>query len=164
MKRTAPSDLAHGTKAFFRYYIAAAMLVAAGPTALCIYALAAWGLTAHLGFSKSFPWSAGPLSNWIVWFVSALAVNMGVLIRPCSDSLDACEVSRDHSARLGAKITRWRHSDASVARTASISGGKLRTSGEYMRAIYDPDRSERFFELTRGAQRSGIGEMRSVAE
>jgi hypothetical protein len=46
-----------------------------GPAVVSAYALAAWSLAANLGWTDSFVFGAGPLSNWIVWFVLAVAVH-----------------------------------------------------------------------------------------
>jgi hypothetical protein len=48
----------------------------AGPTVLSIYAIAVWGLSADLGFTNTFPWSAGPFSNWMIWLGLALLSNV----------------------------------------------------------------------------------------
>jgi hypothetical protein len=44
--------------------------------------MAVWGLTSNLGLSNSFPWSTGPLSNWMVWLGLALVANLGAFLRP----------------------------------------------------------------------------------
>jgi hypothetical protein len=62
-----------------RYYIELIALVAAGPTVLSAYVFAVWGLTANIGLTNSFPWSAGPLSNWMIWLGLALLLNLVAL-------------------------------------------------------------------------------------
>jgi hypothetical protein len=66
-------------KSFFRYYVALIVIGIAGPTVFSIYAVAAWGLTADLGLSNTFPWSTGPLSNWMIWLGLALLSNLVLL-------------------------------------------------------------------------------------
>ena len=46
-----------------------------GPAVFSGYALAAWSLASNLGWTDSFLFTSGPLSNWIVWFAIALAVH-----------------------------------------------------------------------------------------
>ena len=40
-----------------------------------LYAIALWGLTNYLRLTKCFPWSGGPLSNWMIWLALALMSN-----------------------------------------------------------------------------------------
>lgn len=46
-----------------------------GPVVISVYAFAAWSLTANLGYTDSFVFASGPLSNWIVWLALAIAAN-----------------------------------------------------------------------------------------
>ena len=48
------------------------IFVAIDPTLLCAYVVPAWALSANLSLTTAFPWSTGPLSNWMIWLVSAL--------------------------------------------------------------------------------------------
>jgi hypothetical protein len=59
-----------------RYYMALIALVVTGPTVLSAYVFAVWGLTANIGLTNSFPWTAGPLSNWLIWLGLALLLNL----------------------------------------------------------------------------------------
>jgi hypothetical protein len=59
-----------------RYYMAPIALVVTGPTVLSAYVFAVWGLTANIGLTNSFPWTAGPLSNWMIWLGLALLLNL----------------------------------------------------------------------------------------
>jgi hypothetical protein len=52
------------------------MSVAAGPTLLCAYVLAVWALSATLSLTVVFPWSTGPLSNWMIWLMLALLLHV----------------------------------------------------------------------------------------
>jgi hypothetical protein len=82
MHRRPPDDLVRHRKSFFRYYVPAIAVAVAGPITLSIYAMAVWRLTEDLRFTNSFPWSTGPLSNWMVWLGFALVANLGALTRP----------------------------------------------------------------------------------
>ena len=54
-----------------------------GPAVVSAYALALWSLAANLGWTDTFVFSSGPLSNWLVWFGIALLINVaaGILRR-----------------------------------------------------------------------------------
>jgi hypothetical protein len=43
-----------------------------GPAVLSVYAFSVWALTAEMGWTNSFPFAAGPLSNWIIWTLMAV--------------------------------------------------------------------------------------------
>jgi hypothetical protein len=43
--------------------------------ALLLYSIAVWGLTNDLGLTQCFPWSDGPLSNWMIWLALAMTLN-----------------------------------------------------------------------------------------
>jgi hypothetical protein len=62
-------------------------LVAAlmGPAIVSAYAFAAWSLAANLGWTDTFIFSSGPLSNWFVWLVMAVLVNLVVNFLPGRD-------------------------------------------------------------------------------
>jgi len=62
-------------------------LVAAlmGPAIISAYAFAAWSLAANLGWTDTFIFSSGPLSNWFVWLVMAVLVNLVVTLLPGRD-------------------------------------------------------------------------------
>ena len=57
-------------------------LVAAlmGPAVLSGYALAAWALSANLGWTDTFLFNSGPLSNWLIWLAIAVSVNLAASI------------------------------------------------------------------------------------
>lgn len=76
MKRTPPNNIPQTRNDGLRYYMALIALVVAGPTVLCAYVFALWVLTANIGLTNSFPWSAGPLSNWMIWLALALLLNL----------------------------------------------------------------------------------------
>src|SRR5437773_7152024 len=47
-----------------------------GPAVVSMYALAVWSLASNLGWTDTFVFSAGPLSNWIVWLAIAILVHL----------------------------------------------------------------------------------------
>lgn len=47
-----------------------------GPAVFSAYAFAAWSLAANLGWTNTFVFSAGPLSNWLIWLSIAILVNL----------------------------------------------------------------------------------------
>lgn len=51
-----------------------------GPAIISIYAFAAWSLAADLGFTNTFVFLHGPLSNWLVWLAIALLVHLAASI------------------------------------------------------------------------------------
>jgi hypothetical protein len=54
-----------------------------GPAVVSVYALAVWSLASNLGWTDTFVFSTGPLSNWLVWLGIAILVNLaaGILRR-----------------------------------------------------------------------------------
>lgn len=59
---------------------AAVLAVLMGPAVLSVYAFAFWSLTSEMGWTDSFPFSSGPLSNWIIWAALAAAVHSASVI------------------------------------------------------------------------------------
>jgi hypothetical protein len=57
-----------------RFAVALAALM--GPAVLAAYIFAAWSLASNLGWTASFPYSSGPLSNWLIWTGIAIAVHV----------------------------------------------------------------------------------------
>src|SRR5690242_13007836 len=51
-----------------------------GPAVFSGYALAIWSLAANLGWTDSFIFSTGPLSNWLVWLGIAILLNVAATI------------------------------------------------------------------------------------
>jgi hypothetical protein len=66
-------------KSSFRNSLTLIALAIAGPAVFAVYVIAVWSLTADLGFTKSFPWSGGPLSNWMIWLGLALLSNLALM-------------------------------------------------------------------------------------
>jgi len=54
-----------------------------GPAVFCAYAFAFWSLAANLGWTDTFPYASGPLSNWLMWLGISVLVHVasGVLKR-----------------------------------------------------------------------------------
>jgi len=59
-----------------------AALVAAlmGPAVFSAYAMALWSLSSNLGWTNSFLFASGPLSNWLVWGAIAVSVHAAAVI------------------------------------------------------------------------------------
>lgn len=51
-----------------------------GPAVLAGYSFAVWSLAANLGFTNTFPYAAGPLSNWLIWAGIAIAVHVAASV------------------------------------------------------------------------------------
>jgi len=79
VNETRPNSTPKNKIPCFRYYVALIVIGIAGPTVFSIYVVAAWGLTADLGLTNTFPWSAGPFSNWMIWLGLALLSNLVLL-------------------------------------------------------------------------------------
>ncbi len=46
------------------------------PAVFSAYSFAAWSLAAGLGWTSTFPYTQGPLSNWLIWAGIAIAVHL----------------------------------------------------------------------------------------
>jgi hypothetical protein len=59
-----------------------ALLVAVlmAPAVFSAYAFAAWALAGNLGWTDSFVFTSGALSNWIIWLAIAILVNSAAAI------------------------------------------------------------------------------------
>jgi hypothetical protein len=57
-------------------------LVAAlmGPAVFSGYALAVWSLASNLGWTSTFLFTSGPLSNWLVWISIAVLINLAASV------------------------------------------------------------------------------------
>ena len=51
-----------------------------GPAVFLGYAFTAWSLASNLGWTSTFLFSSGPLSNWLVWLAIAVLVNVSASI------------------------------------------------------------------------------------
>jgi hypothetical protein len=51
-----------------------------GPAILCAYAFAVWSLSANLGWTDTFLFTSGPLSNWLIWLGLAILVHAAASI------------------------------------------------------------------------------------
>jgi hypothetical protein len=47
-----------------------------GPAVFSAYAFAGWSLAADLGWTNTFVFATGPLSNWLVWLGIAILVTL----------------------------------------------------------------------------------------
>lgn len=47
-----------------------------GPAVFSAYAFAVWSLAGNLGWTDTFVFPSGPLSNWLVWLSIAIVVNI----------------------------------------------------------------------------------------
>jgi hypothetical protein len=70
------NSIPEAQKKGLRYYMALIALAVTGPTLFSAYVFALWDLTASMGLTKAFPWSVGPLSNWLTWLALALLLNV----------------------------------------------------------------------------------------
>lgn len=59
---------------------ASAVAVLMGPAVFSGYAFAVWSLASNLGWTDTFPYSAGPLSNWLVWTGIAILLHLATVI------------------------------------------------------------------------------------
>jgi LPXTG-motif cell wall-anchored protein len=50
------------------------------PAVLSAYAFVAWSLAANLGWTDSFVFKTGPLSNWMIWMGVAALVSLAASI------------------------------------------------------------------------------------
>ncbi len=50
------------------------------PAVFSVYALALWSLADNLGWTSTFVFTAGPLSNWLVWLSIAILVNLAASV------------------------------------------------------------------------------------
>jgi hypothetical protein len=47
-----------------------------GPAVMSAYVFALWSLAGSLGFTNTFIYSSGPLSNWLIWLGIAVLVHV----------------------------------------------------------------------------------------
>jgi hypothetical protein len=58
-----------------------------GPAIFTAYAFAAWSLASDLGWTGTFPYESGPLSNWLIWS------GMAILTHVAANVLKRCTFS-----------------------------------------------------------------------
>ncbi len=51
-----------------------------GPAVFSVYAFAFWSLSDNLGFTNTFVFQKGPLSNWMVWMGFAILITLAASI------------------------------------------------------------------------------------
>jgi len=54
----------------------ALVAVLMGPAVLSVYVFVAWSLAANLGWTDTFVFKNGPLSNWMIWMGAAVLVSL----------------------------------------------------------------------------------------
>ncbi|HSU58800.1 MAG TPA: hypothetical protein VLI55_05765 [Bryobacteraceae bacterium] len=58
----------------------ALLSVLMGPAVFSAYAFAFWSLAANLGWTDTFLFASGPLSNWLVWLGIAILINLAASV------------------------------------------------------------------------------------
>jgi hypothetical protein len=51
-----------------------------GPAVFCAYVFALWSLADNLGWTDTFVFQSGPLSNWLIWLGLAILINVAATI------------------------------------------------------------------------------------
>ena len=51
-----------------------------GPAVFLGYAMTAWSLTTNFGWTQAFLFSAGPMSNWMVWLALTVLLNFAASV------------------------------------------------------------------------------------
>jgi hypothetical protein len=75
MDRIRPKEAPENDKPQLLYQIKVLALTFAMLGALSLYSIAFWALTNDLCLTQCFPWSDGPLSNWMIWLGLAMMLN-----------------------------------------------------------------------------------------
>jgi hypothetical protein len=75
MNRIELNESPESGKPQFLYQIEVLALTFAMLGALSLYSIAFWALTNDLRLTQCFPWSDGPLSNWLIWLGLAMTLN-----------------------------------------------------------------------------------------
>lgn len=58
----------------------AALSALLAPISILAYSLSGWALTASLGWTDSFAFSDGPLSNWLIWLALGLSISFSASV------------------------------------------------------------------------------------
>ena len=69
------NEIPESGKPQFRYHIDVLAPTISMLGAVSLYSFTLWALTNDLRLTKCFPWSDGPLSNWMIWLALALTWN-----------------------------------------------------------------------------------------
>ncbi len=57
------------------------------PAVFSAYAFALWSLAGNLGWTDTFVFASGPLSNWLIWLAIAVLVNLAAsVLKRCTRS------------------------------------------------------------------------------
>ncbi|HEX4164333.1 MAG TPA: hypothetical protein VHZ55_02575 [Bryobacteraceae bacterium] len=75
MDRTLLNEIPESGKPQFPYQIEVLALALAILGSVSLYSIALWALSNEVGLTQSFPWSDGPLSNWMIWLGLAMTLN-----------------------------------------------------------------------------------------
>ncbi|HEY3452956.1 MAG TPA: hypothetical protein VGK64_00020 [Bryobacteraceae bacterium] len=51
-----------------------------GPAVLCAYAIALWSLSASFGWTDTFLFTSGALSNWLIWLALAILIHVAASV------------------------------------------------------------------------------------
>ena len=51
-----------------------------GPAVFSVYAFAFWSLASNLGWTNTFVFQSGPLSNWLIWLAMAILVSLAASV------------------------------------------------------------------------------------
>jgi hypothetical protein len=51
-----------------------------GPAVFSVYAFAFWSLASNLGWTNTFVFPSGPLSNWLIWLGLAILVSLAASV------------------------------------------------------------------------------------
>jgi hypothetical protein len=75
MNRIELNEIPESEKPQLLHQIEVLALTFAMLSALSLYSIAFWALTNDLTLTQCFPWSDGPLSNWMIWLGLAMTLN-----------------------------------------------------------------------------------------
>jgi hypothetical protein len=102
MNRIELNEIPESGKAELLYQIEVLALTFAMLGALSLYSIAFWALTNDLRLTQSFPWSDGPLSNWMIWLGLGMTLNaLAANISPTRTRTERQSVRLRRSSRFG---------------------------------------------------------------
>jgi len=61
-------------------HFAALLATLMGPAVFSVYVFAVWSLADNLGWTDTFVFHSGPLSNWLIWLGLAILINIATAI------------------------------------------------------------------------------------
>jgi hypothetical protein len=102
------------------YHIRVLALTVAMLAAPSLYSIALWGLTNDLRLTQCFPWTVGPLSNWMIWLALAMTVNAAAAsIYPTRASAETQRVLPSRFSPFGSVP---RQEERQIARQLALGG------------------------------------------